>query len=158
MSHWGLYIIRVIGKGYIFTTRRVTRISRLGYQKQENMEKRVSNSQIPRTGPRSTIRGKGRKFGSDTPARAWCARAVHPRLGCLSESDLRGWCTGLNETYLPGIFMHVLLCCKLFWTICRGFPFGNIFTSVLIIMKVFFAIFLNLEKQIRMSGVDSGDI
>ena len=57
------------------------------------MEKRVSNSQIPRTGP-PTIRGKGRKFGSDTPARAWCARAVHPRLGCLSESDLRG--------YLPG--------------------------------------------------------
>ena len=52
----------------------------------------------PRTAP-PTIRGKGRKFGSDTPgpARAWCARAVscsksslHPRLGCLSESDLRG--------------------------------------------------------------------
>ena len=53
------------------------------------MEKRVSYSQMPRTGP-PTIRGKGRKFGSDTPARAWCARAVHPRLGCLSESDLRG--------------------------------------------------------------------
>ena len=51
MSHWGLYIIRVNKnalKGYIFTTRRVTRVSRLGYQKQENMEKkRVSNSQIP---------------------------------------------------------------------------------------------------------------
>ena len=32
------------------------------------MTKRVSNSQIPRTGPRM-IRGKGRKFGSDTPVR-----------------------------------------------------------------------------------------
>ena len=32
------------------------------------MKKGVSNSQIPRTGPR-TIRGKGRKSGSDTPVR-----------------------------------------------------------------------------------------
>ena len=63
-----IYIQIHPGLAYIFTTRRVTRVSRLGYQKQENMENRVSNSQIPQfTGP-PTIRGKGRKFGSDTPA------------------------------------------------------------------------------------------
>ena len=73
----------------------------------ENREKRVSNSQIPRTGPR-TIRGKGRKFGSDTPVRThgvvfrelWVS-LLYPRLGCFSESDLRGWCTGPNETCPP---------------------------------------------------------
>ena len=69
--------------------------------------KRVSNSQIPRTGPR-TIRGKGRKFGSDTPVythgvvfRELWVSLLHPRLGCFSESDLRGWCTGPNETCPP---------------------------------------------------------
>ena len=48
------------------------------------------------TGPR-TIRGKGRKFGSDTPVRThgivfrelWVS-SLHPRLGCFSGSDLRG--------------------------------------------------------------------
>ena len=57
------------------------------------MKKGVSNSQIPRTGPR-TIRGKSRKSGSDTPVRTrgvvfrelWVP-SLHPRLGCFSESD-----------------------------------------------------------------------
>ena len=29
-----------------------------------------------------------------------CPR-LHPRLGCFSESNLRGWCTSPNETYPP---------------------------------------------------------
>ena len=51
---------------------------------------------IPRTGPR-IIRRKGRKFWSYTPGRMhgvvfrelWVL-SLHPRLGCFSESDLRG--------------------------------------------------------------------
>ena len=54
------------------------------------MEKRVSNSQIPRTGPPIRSAERVGNLGARPPARAWCARAVHPRLGCLSESDLHG--------------------------------------------------------------------
>ena len=71
------------------------------------MKNRVSNSQIPQTGSR-TIRGKGRKSGSDTPVRTrsvvfrelWVP-SLHPRLRCFSESDWREWCTGPNETCPP---------------------------------------------------------
>ena len=92
MSHWGLYIIRVnknAFKGYIFTTRRVTHVSRLGYQNRKIWRrKKVSNSQIPRTCP-PTIRGKGRKFGSDTPARAGLVRTRGVVFRELASSSFR---------------------------------------------------------------------
>ena len=82
-------------KGLFHHLARNARIA-LRVSKTGKCEKRVSNSQIPRTGPR-TIRGKGRKFGSDTPVRThsvvfrelWVS-SLHPRLGCFSESDLQG--------------------------------------------------------------------
>ena len=45
-----------------------------------------------------------------------CQR-LHPRLGCFSESDLRGWCTSPNETYPPGLkpWAHITLGFSMAW-------------------------------------------
>ena len=83
---------------------------------------------------RSPGQGKGRKFGSDTPVhthgvvfRELWVSSLHPRLGCFSERDLRGWCTGPNETcppppvfypvYVPYLFIRQILWPE--WIKCR---------------------------------------